>query len=188
MFNQVRIIGGHWRGRKILFPNLTALRPTSNRIRETLFNWLMPTIRGANCLDMFAGSGSLAFEALSRGAASIEMWEPNSKVREALLDNASRLQASHFKIQAIQFPQGLPKFHQPFFDIIFLDPPFHQGYIKVACSWLAKSNCLNQNALVYIEMESQSSLPQMPEGWAILKAKKAGDVNYYLVRADRPLA
>lgn len=184
MLNQVRIIAGCWRGRKIFFPSLASLRPTPNRIRETLFNWLMPVIQGARCLDMFGGSGSLSFEALSRGAASVVLWEPEKETLKILKENAERLQADHLEIQPIRFPQRLPEYTQPCFDVVFLDPPFHQGYIGRACHWLAESNCLKPGALVYIEAEPTLQTLPLPEGWEILKSQKAGEVRFYLVRAS----
>ncbi len=186
--NHIRIIGGRWRGRKITFPDLDTLRPTPNRVRETLFNWLMPVIRGATCLDMFAGSGSLSFEALSRGAGRVVLWEPEQNSLKALKENAERLQTTSLEVYPIRFPQNLPIYPTPQFDIVFLDPPFHQHYIEPACQWLVESNCLKKDALIYIEMEYTPQPPTLPEGWEILKAKKAGDVSYYLVKQDGSVA
>lgn len=185
MLNQVRIIGGRWRGRKLFFPSLTSLRPTPNRVRETLFNWLMPVIQGAFCLDMFGGSGSLSFEALSRGAASAVLWEPEKEILKALKENAERLQADHLTIQTIRFPKHLPEYTQPCFDVVFLDPPFHQGYIERACQWLVHSNCLKPGALVYIEAEPTLQPLPLTEEWEILKSQKAGEVSFYLVKFSK---
>lgn len=179
--NQVRIIGGRFRSRNIFFPDSVAIRPTPNRVRETLFNWLMPFIQGAVCLDMFAGSGSLSFEALSRGAASVVLWEPESAALKALKENAIRLQVDPIDIKPIRFPHHLPEYSQPCFDIVFIDPPFYKGYVERACNWLVKANCLKQDALIYIETEASLKPLPIPIGWEIFKSQKAGDVCFYLV-------
>jgi 16S rRNA (guanine966-N2)-methyltransferase len=127
--SKLRIIGGRWRGRKIRFLPLPGLRPTSDRIRETLFNWLMPTIKDARCLDLFAGSGALSFEALSRGAQSAVMIDQSPQVIAVLQENAALLKINTAEFYCATSPQGLKKLHLTPFDIVFLDPPFHQQLI-----------------------------------------------------------
>lgn len=180
--NHVRIIGGKWRSRKLEFPAQDQLRPTPDRVRETLFNWLMPVINGAKCLDLFAGSGALGFEALSRGAASVVMADKSPEVIEGLRKNAEKLTAvsavtillGHVPDVALLMPDGG-------FDIVFLDPPFHQNLIQKSCQFLEDKGLLSPHALIYIEAEPSLQPLPIPSHWQILKAKKAGQVGYYLV-------
>lgn len=180
--NQVRIIGGKWRGRKLHFPALTELRPTPDRVRETLFNWLTPYIVGAECLDLFAGSGALGFEALSRGAKSVLMVDQSSKVIHSLQENASRFgAASEVDYYCGIVPSDAVPVHHRQFNIVFLDPPFHQEYLVMCCRWLENLQCLAEHALVYMEAESDLEL-LLPAHWSIIRQQKAGQVKYYLVK------
>jgi 16S rRNA (guanine966-N2)-methyltransferase len=183
--NQIRIIAGKWRSRKLDFPELPELRPTPDRVRETLFNWLSPYIVGARCLDLFAGSGALSFEALSRGAISAVMIDQASLVIQQLSDNVRRLDvATSVQLYCSKMPTDQLLLQQQTFDIVFLDPPFHQGYLPVCCEWLEKMQCLAKGALIYIEVESTISLPlPIPATWKILREQKAGQVKYFLVQA-----
>lgn len=178
--NQLRIIGGEWRGRKFQFPDAPGLRPTPDRVRETVFNWLMPVINGATCLDLFAGSGALGLEALSRGAAHTTFVERNAKVVQSLQSTLDVLQVKErsevVQLDGIQF---LNK-NQQTFDIIFLDPPYQSDLLLKAIELIETGNCLNAHAYIYMEMESHQSLPAMPENWKVIKDKKAGDVHYFL--------
>jgi len=184
--NQVRIIGGKWRSRKLHFPDLPTLRPTPDRVRETLFNWLSPYIVGARCLDLFAGSGALGFEALSRGAASVVMIDQSPVVIKQLRENAKILNTEkdmEFFCESIPSKTFSLSPHQ--FDIVFLDPPFHQNYISQCCEWLEDTHCLAENALIYIEIESNMPQPlPIPESWKILKSQKAGQVSAYLIKKE----
>lgn len=180
--NQVRIIGGKWRSRKLTFPAVDSLRPTPDRVRETLFNWLTPAIYGARCLDPFAGSGALGFEALSRGALSIVMVDQSGEAIASLRHNAEKLAAAmSADIIWGRFPDVKIAVPQNGFDIVFLDPPFHQQLIKTACQHLDEQGMLNPNALIYIEAEIDLQPLPLPPHWEILKAKQAGQVSYYLV-------
>jgi 16S rRNA (guanine966-N2)-methyltransferase len=181
--NEVRIIGGKWRSRKLRFPDLPELRPTPDRVRETLFNWLSPYVVGARCLDLFAGSGALGFEALSRGASSVVMVDQSAVVVQQLQANALLLAAEkEVVLSCSQVPNEQLLLDQNAFDIIFLDPPFHKNYLATCCEWLENANCLAKNALIYIEAESSLRPPlPIPKNWTLLREKKAGEVGYYLV-------
>jgi 16S rRNA (guanine966-N2)-methyltransferase len=179
--NCVRIIGGTWRGKKLYFPNLPSLRPTPDRVRETLFNWLAPFIADTHCLDLFAGSGALGFEALSRGAACVTFVDQSIKVIRYLEEQVKSLQViQHVALLHATIPK--PHLHFKFnpFDIVFLDPPFHQCLIDLCIDWLIRLNLVKQQAILYLETESQLSLPSLPG--RILKNKTSGQVNYYLVQ------
>lgn len=162
---QVRIIAGQWRGRRIHFPNVEQLRPTPDKIRETLFNWLHPVIAGAHCLDCYAGSGILGFEALSRGAASVVSFDSNRKTAAVLQGNAEKLQANHFQVICAKFPKQCPDtlFERPF-DIVFIDPPFFQGLAEKACHWLEEKRGFAAQAWIYVEVEKRLQW-QPPSNW-----------------------
>lgn len=182
---QVRIIGGQWRGRKLNFPATTALRPTPNRIRETLFNWLDPILSDAHCLDLFAGSGALGFEALSRGAKSVTFVEKSLPLFRYLKAQINQL-AVHDKafVYRLDFPFDSDRFFQSHgrpFDIIFLDPPFHKNLIDAACNWLIKENLLCKKSIIYIESETSLKKINLPNAWQISRCKLAGQVHYGLI-------
>lgn len=180
--NQLRIIGGKWRSRKISFADALQLRPTPDRIRETLFNWLMPVIQGSHCLDVFAGSGALSFEALSRGATRAVLIDQSPKVISHLKTVAEQLsttQAMQF-IQA-QIPATISELSGQQFDVVFLDPPFHQNLVYECCLWLEREKLIKKDTLIYIESESDLTLI-LPEHWTVIKNKKAGQVCYYLCK------
>ncbi|OOF57582.1 16S rRNA (guanine(966)-N(2))-methyltransferase RsmD [Rodentibacter myodis] len=179
---EVRIIAGHWRGRKLPVLNAEGLRPTGDRVKETLFNWLMPYIHNAECLDGFAGSGSLGFEALSRQAKKVTFLEQDKTVANQLKKNLQTLKCSEEQAQV--FNQNSLDFlkqpqNQPHFDVIFLDPPFHFGLAEQAISLLAENNWLRPNALIYVETEKEKPLAT-PENWTLLKEKTTGQVSYRL--------
>ncbi len=175
-----RIIGGKWRSRKILFDDAQGLRPTTDRIRETVFNWLLPYIHQSCCLDVFAGSGVLGFEALSRGAQSLVFIEQNVKTVTRLKENITSLEAdsvSIFNQDALLWLQAA-KCEQKF-DLVFLDPPFHSNLLAECCVLLNNSGCLADNAIIYVEHNIGSKF-EPPENWFSLKQKKAGQVAYKL--------
>ncbi len=179
--NQVRIIGGRWRGRKLAFPNLPGLRPTSDRIRETVFNWLATKVVGAQCLDLFAGSGALGLEAASRGAAHVVLVDKSLTVVRQLQANQKLLQATDLTI----LPGAAPKLMLPKptrFNIVFLDPPFGQGLLATTSHWLEEQDLLADNCSIYIETEIDLQPLPIPLHWQINKAKQAGNVNYYLIQ------
>lgn len=180
---QLRIIGGKWRSRKVTFLDTEGLRPTPDRVRETLFNWLAPYIEGANTLDLFTGSGALSIEALSRGAACATLLDVNSKVIDQLRVQLQLLNCENSKLvnqDATQFLQPLCK--QPF-DIVFLDPPFRQNLLERSCALLAQNGWLTNQAWIYIESEIAPSQFQLPTHWQLYKEKKAGQVFYALWQA-----
>ena len=173
--NKVRIGAGEWRSRLLTFPDALGLRPTPDRVRQTLFNWLGQELHGKHCLDLFAGSGALGFEALSRGAASVVMVEQNPAVHRALQDNAARLQAARgqlLRMDALRYLAG----NTQRFDVIFLDPPFGAGWLEKLLPQL-KSH-LSEQGLVYAEAEH--AVVDVP-GWQTRKHGKAGSVHYHLL-------
>lgn len=181
---KVRIIGGRWRGRKITFPALPGLRPTGDRIRETLFNWLAPNIVGARCLDLFAGSGALGFEALSRGAQAVTFVDHSWAVIEALKKNGVFLNAEHAEFVLGECPNSIPSLPGVPFDIVFLDPPFNQGLVQPAANWLEENNLLAKQALIYIETEKKLTSLTVPRNWEILRDKGTHTLYYYLLKRD----
>lgn len=179
--NQIRIIGGQWRSRQIAFPDRPGLRPTPNRVRETLFNWLQFDIPGSRCLDLFAGSGALGFEAASRGAKEVLMVEQDSQVCRALHENVLQLKAAQVKIVQADVFRYLAEQQTGIFDIVFLDPPFGLDFGAQACQWLCEKGGLAKTAKVYVETEVGSDLlSKIPGQWELLKNKTAGDVSYFL--------
>lgn len=187
--SKLRIIGGKWRGRKIIFaPDAaTALRPTPNRVKETIFNWLASVIQDANCLDAFAGSGSLGFEALSRGAKHVVMIDQSSEVVKILKQNAETLHAENLQIIQGNFPEILKGKTFPKFDIVFLDPPFHQQLVEPAGQWLEGNNFLANEAYISAEVEYELPPEKLPKNWEIIRCKKAGQVYYHLIKRIREL-
>lgn len=179
---EVRIIAGLWRGRKLPVLNAEGLRPTGDRVKETLFNWLMPYIHQANCLDGFAGSGSLGIEALSRQAEKVTFLEKDKTVANQLKKNLQTLKCTEEQAQVLN--QSCLDFlkqvqNQPHFDVVFLDPPFHFGLAEQAIRLLAENNWLQPNALIYVETEKENHL-NTPENWTLLKEKTTGMVSYRL--------
>lgn len=181
---RVRIIGGQWRGRRIEFPDTPELRPTPDRIRETLFNWLQGVIEGSRCLDLFAGSGVLGFEAASRGAASVVMVDVNLQVVNNLRRQAVTLGASQVEVllaDALGFLRSEP---MPF-DIIFLDPPFHKTLLADVTQVLENYRALKAGARIYLEMCALADQLVLPPSWDALKNQRAGQVNYQLAIKSR---
>ncbi|WP_439328303.1 16S rRNA (guanine(966)-N(2))-methyltransferase RsmD [Lonepinella sp. BR2357] len=181
---EVRIIAGRWRGRKLPVLNAQGLRPTGDRVKETLFNWLMPYIVDSHCLDCFAGSGSLGFESLSRGAKQVTFVELDRTVANQLKKNLATLKCdtdqsvvlNQNSLDYLKQPQKTPQF-----DVVFLDPPFHFGLAEQAIILLAQNNWLKENALIYVETEKEKQLTT-PENWQLLKEKITGMVGYRLYR------
>lgn len=179
MKSMIRIIGGTYRGKKIAFTESEGLRPTPDRVRETVFNWLMNVIRGARCLDAFAGSGALGLEAFSRGAASVVFIEPHkltySHLKKVILEfNAPHL--SLLQTDACDFIRQSPTT----FDLIFLDPPYDLNLVLPCLEDIGRSNLLSPGGLVYIESATPLTLP--PHQWTVLHQKKAGLVYYGLLK------
>ncbi len=180
MENKVRIIGGQWRGRKLQFPDTLGLRPTHDRLRETLFNWLMDYVEGAVCLDLFAGSGALGFEALSRGAAHVTFVDNHPKVISALQDNAKKIQTPHCEFIQSDYAEIAPKLTHQAFDIVFLDPPYHQNLAVAAAWWLNEHHLIKKNGLVYVETEKMQDPLELPPTWKLLKEKSTSTLQYCL--------
>ena len=179
MSNKLRIIGGDWRSRCITFIDAPGLRPTPVRVRETLFNWLRDDIIASRCLDLYAGSGALGFEAASRGAKSVTQVENNALACRALKENAIALAAEQVKIVQSDVMRYLAGEAETF-DVIFIDPPFAMGLAAQTCQWLEDKGWLSKHAKIYVEVESTLKLEGMPENWRLLKSKVAGEVGYHL--------
>lgn len=181
----LRIIGGQWRRRVLYFPDLPDLRPTHDRLRETLFNWLTPYIRGASCLDLFAGSGALGFEALSRGAKRVSFVDKEPAIIRYLKENTKVFEVSGEQIEIIQGRCLVDELTLSFdpYDIVFLDPPYRNKQLPELMQRLESSGCLSKAALVYLEMEKQSE-PLVFSGWRALKAGHTARIAYYLFERE----
>ena len=181
MANKLRVIGGQWRSRILTFTDTPGLRPTPVRIRETLFNWLQYDVVGSRCLDLFAGSGALGIEALSRGAKSVTQVEKDAGACQSLRANKAQLSAQKLRVIEMDVQQFLKRENETF-DLVFLDPPFAQGLAEVTCQALAAGAWLADHAKIYIEAERSWVLTDMPDNWKLLKDKQAGDVRYQLLQ------
>lgn len=178
----LRIIGGEWRSRIVNFDTASGVRPTSDRVRETLFNWLQAATPGAICLDLFAGSGSLGIEALSRGAGEVTFVERSMRLAGELRSRLDLLQAQDrgnvIQSEAEPYLQGCEKR----FDIVFLDPPFSTDVIDSVCATLEQRDLLSDNACIYIETPRSGEPPLLPSNWTVTRAKIAGNVSYQLAQ------
>lgn len=179
---KLRIIGGEWRSRQLPVLDLPGLRPTTDRVRETLFNWLQNDIPGARCLDLFAGSGALGFEAASRGAGSVTLLELQPAAADQLVENMQLLQAQQMQLVRTNALNWLAQYQGQPFDLVFLDPPFDSDLLEPAVRCLHQKQLLSNDACVYIECDADQPLPELPPGWQLTKQKKAGQVSYYLIR------
>lgn len=178
--NTVRIIGGEYRGRKLSFPDVEGLRPTTDRVRETVFNWLQQEIVGARCLDLFCGSGALGLESLSRGAKSVQFVDQDKKVCQQIDQNLAVLKSENgttFCGTAEQFLRQT----DVTYDVIFLDPPFQKNLMQKICDKLENSSCLSPRATIYLEAEFPLEEIELPTTWKMIRSKKAGAVFYGLV-------
>ena len=178
---ELRIIGGRYRGRRLRFPEGVAIRPTPDRVRETLFNWLQPVIQGARCLDLFAGSGALGLEALSRGASRAVLVDASRDAIAAIRDTATQFGAQGAECVQADALAFLTSPGGPY-DIVFLDPPFDTGLLEAALARLATADCLAPGAYVYVELPRASVLPVLPPAWHPHRDGKAGEVAYHLFR------
>lgn len=179
----LRIIGGEWRGRRIHFPPLAAIRPTPDRVRETLFNWLQGVIPGSRCLDLFAGSGALGLEALSRGAREVLFVDVEPAVVRQLGETLRMLGCSRGRVLRSDASGFLGRPDAPF-DVIFLDPPFGLPVLAEACRSIEAGGWLAPGGFVYLESPAAAGEPELPRGWTLLRSKRAGEVGYHLVRRD----
>lgn len=183
--NRLRIIGGRWRGRSLEFPDVAGLRPTPGRVRETLFNWLAPVIDGARCLDLFAGSGALGIEALSRGAAEVVFVEKSPAAARRLRDNLVVLGIESPQVYQEDAVNWLQSRDPEGFEIVLLDPPFGQALTEIPCSLLEQRGWLAPGARIYLEAERSESAPKLPATWDLTRHKVAGQVAYRLaVRSE----
>ncbi|MBZ7565031.1 16S rRNA (guanine(966)-N(2))-methyltransferase [Klebsiella grimontii] len=180
---QIRIIGGQWRGRKLPVPESPGLRPTTDRVRETLFNWLAPSIVDASCLDCFAGSGALGLEALSRYAANATLLEMERGVAQQLQKNLATLKASNAKVVNTNTLAFLAQAGAPH-DIVFVDPPFRKGLLEETLKLLENNGWLSDEALIYIESEVENGLPPVPMNWHVYREKVAGQAAYRLYQRE----
>ncbi|MFT5259331.1 MAG: 16S rRNA (guanine966-N2)-methyltransferase [Saprospiraceae bacterium] len=182
MSGRVRIIGGKWRSRLLSFPSVDALRPTPDAVRETAFNWLSQSIEGMACLDLYAGSGALGFEAVSRGAQSAVLVEKNTKVVKALRASKELVDsADQIEITACAGLEYIATTVRKF-DLIFLDPPFASDELAKACYHIDKMNLLNLDGLVYLESPSDLKKLPIPDTWVVLKQAHKGAVSYTLAQ------
>ncbi|WP_230347810.1 16S rRNA (guanine(966)-N(2))-methyltransferase RsmD [Methylobacillus methanolivorans] len=178
--NRVRISGGEWRSRLLSFPDVAGLRPTPDRVRQTVFNWLGQDMHGRRCLDLFAGTGVMGFEALSRGASAVVLVEKSPAAAKFLQQNKTLLKAEQARVLAQDATQFLAQNREQF-DVIFVDPPYQQGWIPKLLPHLAAH--LAEDGLVYIEAEFEL---HDDEHWQVIKHGKAGNVFYHLLKlADR---
>ena len=181
--NTVRIVGGEWRGRLLRFPAVPGIRPTPDRVRETLFNWLQQRVAGTHCLDLFAGSGALGLEALSRGAAEVVFVDLEPAVTRYLVEQLKGFRCDRGQVvrsDAARFLDGPSQA----FDLIFLDPPFDAAVLPETCRRLERGGWLAAGGYVYLEAPAAAGPPELPTGWTLLRSKRAGEVGYHLARRD----
>ncbi|AIF47179.1 16S rRNA (guanine(966)-N(2))-methyltransferase RsmD [Dyella japonica] len=177
---RIRIIGGQLRNSRLDVPDLPGLRPTPERVRETLFNWLAPVMSGARCLDLCAGTGALGIEALSRGAAGVQFVERDARAAQALRDNLARLKAEGGQVAAVDAQVYLQGTAQPF-GLVFLDPPFALDLWTPLAQRLEQGGWLAPSAWIYVESPRQVA-PALPASWLPHREGTAGDVRYALYR------
>ena len=179
---QVRIIGGTWRGRKIPVPDVAAVRPSSDRVRETLFNWLMPRLPGAHCLDLFAGSGVLGFEALSRGAASATFVDTDVAVQRHLAAVRDLLAAGHTRLLGYDAGAWLASAEPVAYDIVFVDPPFAADLVGRTLALLTRG-WVAPTGVIYVEAPAA---PVLSPAWQLLKQGQTRQVTYSLLAPSGP--
>jgi 16S rRNA (guanine966-N2)-methyltransferase len=182
MRGKVRIIGGEWRGRKLAVPEKQGLRPTPDRVRETLFNWLNWQVPASRCLDLFAGTGALGVEAASRGAKQVILVEKDRSIAEGLRQQLAPFASAKVKViqsDALQYLKNPPA--EPF-NIVFLDPPFQQNLLAPCCELLESAGWLVPNAFIYLEAEAELQALILPKNWTVIKQQRAGQVASYLVQ------
>lgn len=185
---QLRLIGGDWRRRQLTFPAVDGVRPTPDRVRETLFSWLQAELPGSHSLDLFAGSGVLGLEALSRGAATATFVDQSTRLCRALEDNLKTLGGSDrgrvLRQECLAFLMQPPA--NPF-QLVFMDPPYDQGGIRELCQALDQNQWLASRALACVEQQSTAPPPAVPPHWQLHRHKSAGQVSLHLFRVEAPL-
>lgn len=186
--NSLRIIAGKWRSRKLSFPDLEGLRPTADRVRETLFNWLSERIVRADCLDLFAGSGACGIEALSRGARQVTFVDVSPLAIAAIKSNLALLEAQDFSLVCKDSLTWMSNNNASSrqFDIAFLDPPFATSLLERSVGVLESSGLLRDDALIYLESEREIPSSSLPVNWQLRKSKRAGMVYFYLYQRHAP--
>ena len=182
----IRLISGQWRGRKLPVHDVEGLRPTTDRVKETLFNWLATEVRDSRCLDVFAGSGSLGFEALSRYASYVMMIEQEPKAARQLQTNLQTLQCTQAQVVCRVALQVLQAACNEPFELVFLDPPFRKELLTAVIPLLEQQGWLADRALIYLERENEGTAPLIPANWQLLKDKQAGQVCYQLYLRESP--
>ncbi len=180
----VRIISGQWRGRKLPVHDVEGLRPTTDRVKETVFNWLAQDIYQAKCLDLFTGSGGLSFEALSRGAESITMLELDKKAANQLQQNLTTIGATNANVLNTDSLKYLAQTGTPH-DLVFIDPPFRKDLIQNIIDLLEANNWLTPHAMIYIEAEKELGEIVTPSHWRLHREKIAGQVCYRLFEREK---
>jgi 16S rRNA (guanine966-N2)-methyltransferase len=178
---QIRIISGKWKGKKLTIAAVPGLRPSSDRIRETVFNWLQWQIASSYCLDLFAGSGVFGIEAVSRGANYARLVEKHPVVARNLRQQLTILNSTNLELiqaDALDYIQ-IPAIQQ--FDVVFLDPPFRQNLLAVTCEYLEQYQWLTESAYIYVEMEAELMI-KFPPTWQLLKDKRSGQIRYCLLQ------
>ncbi|EOD81793.1 16S rRNA (guanine(966)-N(2))-methyltransferase [Grimontia indica] len=179
----VRIIAGKWRGRKLPVKNVEGLRPTTDRVKETVFNWLAADLYEARCLDVFAGSGGLGLEALSRQAEQVTLLELDKGAATQISQNLNTLKADNATVHNTDALSYLSNKGQPF-DVVFIDPPFRKDLLSDIISKLEQNGWLSHNALIYIEAEKELGQPVVPTHWDMIKEKHAGQVSFRLYQRE----
>ncbi|MGA9572962.1 MAG: 16S rRNA (guanine(966)-N(2))-methyltransferase RsmD [Lysobacterales bacterium] len=182
--NSVRVIGGDWRGRRLPVADVPGLRPSGDRCRETLFNWLQPWILAADCADLFAGTGALGFEAASRGAASVLMIEKHPRAQEVLRQSIEQLQAVQVNLHEGGAMSMIEEFKADSFDIVFVDPPFDSNLAGLVLERLDKTGCVRRSGFVYVESPALKGIAP-PPGWRVWRDQELGEVRMQLFRRQR---
>ena len=183
--NSVRIISGDWRGRRLPVADVPGLRPSGDRCRETLFNWLQPWVPGADCADLFAGTGALGFEAASRGAVSVFMIEKDPRAQVVLRQSIEQLQAVQVKLHAGGAMSMIEDIKPDSFDLVFVDPPFDSNLGGLVLERLDKNGCVRRGGFIYIESPATAAKEILPpEGWSLWRNQQLGEVRMQLFRRN----
>ena len=178
---KVRITSGEWKNRNLEVPDIDGLRPTSERVRETLFNWLMPSIHKSVCLDLFAGSGSLGFEALSRGAKHCTFVEKSKLAFSQIKTTRTSLNALNSEVHNCDAIDFLSSVHNHNFNLVFLDPPFSDDYLISSIESIHEYQLVSRGGYIYIEFNKNNDLSDLPDNWSVIRKKIYGNVCFILI-------